>query len=357
MNGGTALALGVAGIATAEATGATNLLGPDRETPDPRLPTPDNGPSMDAVLQAITAASQSGDSGGGIDAGGIAQAVASAAQAGAQAGGETDALRSVLDSNRDLVSALQEQRERAENAAEEAGDPPEWLQNADVPGTGEDGKNGKNGNGTPNDDNSDSYDLQKDYGGPFAEVIGGGAETLEETGNVVNEARDAPTDAVEWSARSGRTVGEAWRLVTTGEATGDGTFASDGRKTFDFSGDGNAGGPLSERLFSGRDDEGTPQGGVLGEGGFFDSLDGSVTESLGRQFDSESGGGPSDMVANALGEGNTAFERADSGPQEDQHPNTEPALRSADPTRSGGSGSSQSGSKGPIERLREVAEI
>lgn len=280
------------GLIAAEVTGVTDFSGAGGDSNDGggvnvELPTPGDGGgggiSADQLADAVSgtaetvAAATSGDeSGGGVSSDTLAALMATASQSGQSAaqsvptGGGNDgaaaAIAALTQQNSDLVDEIRNQA----------------PDTSDIPGTGdESGKDagkdaGKDGGGSPTGEDGE-YDLQKDYDGWLGEEVRGGAEILNQTGDVVNETRDAPSDAAEFAGKSGHTFGQAWELVTTGSADRSGTYATqDGTATFDFSGDGEAGGRLTDRV------------------------------------DVSIGDGSGDGLAGALGDGQTAFERAGS---------------------------------------------
>lgn len=231
----------IGGLVAAEAFGVTNLSkaatsGDTQvsiEAPErPSVPTvPDSGPS-DAVLAALA---QSGDSG--------PSAADIAAATSGDGGGATET----------VINLVNETKEKAEDAADEARDK---ADDAD-PRNGGDGGGGNGGRtrggGGATSDGDDTYDLQTDYTGPGREFVRGGAETLQEGGDAVKETvgggGDVVNDIVDFSGKTGETVREAGSLLLTGEADTSNTHARDrGRVGLDFSGDGNPGGKLSERL-------------------------------------------------------------------------------------------------------------
>lgn len=258
----------LAGFAATEATGITNVTGSGggggRDSPPISIPTPE-GPSLAEVSQLIEA--QTSD---GPDTGAIAQAIASASQSaptvietgrGGGDGGTTAAFQSMIqqlqNQNRDLVEEIQEQRQNAEDSVETTRDTAElirqlrkWREEIPTPG-GADDRDPNPGGSDGSDGSSDGsrYTIQQDYNGIFKEEIRGGAEILNQTGPVVDSVTDAPTDAVNFAGKSGRTIGEAWDLVTKGRADTSDTFAKDrGEVMFDFSGDGSPGGKWTDRI-------------------------------------------------------------------------------------------------------------
>lgn len=68
-------------------------------------------------------------------------------------------------------------------------------------------------------DPESAYSLQTDYTGPFSGTVRGGAEIFDETGDTLG-------GVLNFSERSGRTVGQAGRLLGTGTANTRGTFQS-----------------------------------------------------------------------------------------------------------------------------------
>lgn len=225
----------IGGLVAAEAFGVTNLSkaatsGDTQvsiEAPErPSVPTvPDSGPS-DAVLAALA---QSGDSG--------PSAADIAAATGGGGGGATET----------VINLVNETKEKAGEAADEARDRAEDADPRNDGGGG--GGNGGRTRGGDGGGGDGDYTLQDDYNGAFSEYVKGGAETLEQTGNVVSEGRDAPGDAASFAGKTGETVREAGKLLLTGEADTSNTHARDrGRVGLDFSGDGETGGNLSARF-------------------------------------------------------------------------------------------------------------
>lgn len=305
MNAGTAIGIGLGGLAAAEATGATNLLGPDRETPEtPQLPGND-GPSMDAILSAVTAAAETGESGGGPDAGSIAQAVASAAQSGqsggvsegvlaaldqARSGGNSEALTQALAQNQSLVQELQRRREQAEDATP---DTPEWLQNLNP-----EDESGGSDDGKPTDDADDGYDIQEDYDGYGSEYVRLLAEGGARSGDVAESGDSFISENPYFTAGTAAGAVSPDPVTTALGATVGGTAE------------------VSADFLTGN----TPLGvqspvDVTNEDAMWQGSDplnlGSDDSTLGIEGSSntDNSGG----VSGVLGDGNTAFERDDDG--------------------------------------------
>lgn len=255
----------LAGFAATEATGVTNVTGggSGRGSGGPSLGDIANvveanqadTPDMGSLAQAVAQATESGTTvvragGEGSSSGGIQAAIQALREQRQQVEDTTNTVKETTD----LLAEIRQWREENIPTPDRDRDQNQDGSNGSSGGSGGGGGSGGNGSRTQG---SDGYDIQTDYDGMFSEEVRGGAEILNQSGGVIDAVTSAPGDAAGFAGASGRTIGEAWDLVTKGRADTSGTLAKDrGEVMLDFSGDGNPGGKLSDRIpFFGGDDQ------------------------------------------------------------------------------------------------------
>lgn len=238
MNSGTALALALGGIATAEATGVTNFSGGEERVTPPQVPdAPGGGIDAGALVEAVSAAAQRPENDGGTDAGELAGALSRAMQSGVDAGraagggGGGQTVVEIVQEAADVPAPDEggdgddDRRPDPRNWRDELPDDwspetpdlpdrPDWLDGPDP---------------TPNDEGGDAseYDLQTDYTGFLSEEVSGGAEALARAGDVFSGGASGLEDFSEENPyfASGATAGAAAGSVVPGVGNAAGVAA------------------------------------------------------------------------------------------------------------------------------------
>lgn len=231
----TAVLAGIGGLIATEATGVTNLSGGGGESPLPAQLPGGGGPSVGELFALAQSAGGAGEtvtrvveSGGGDSGAAIANAFAQIQQS------QTEALERVAESSGGGGTTVVETVREATGTDTGRSDPGRGRQE------------GPGGFGlSPRQQAAamvgrDPFGLQATT--EPGSRVGQAAEAL-------NQAGQLPGKAADFSGRSGRTVGEAFSLLTTGKADTEGTFQEGrGEVGLDFSDDGDAGGKLTDRL-------------------------------------------------------------------------------------------------------------
>lgn len=221
---GTIVLGGAAALAAAEATGTTNFLGGDSDgdgETDPIIQQPE-GPDAASIITTLR-------NSGAFDAPDPAATVKALADSGAfdqpePASPSIDptTLAALLANRNDTARTI---TETAQGGQEVVKIVQEAAERTPVP-TGSSGDSGSTSPGpgptdTTRDRGREGYDLQQDYQGPGSELIGGGAETLAETGQTVNDVTDSQVKTADDGEtvltapyEAGKSAGQAFREVS-----------------------------------------------------------------------------------------------------------------------------------------------
>lgn len=187
------LALGVGAVAVSEATGTTNLLGggggggEDDSPSIPNFPSPDGGsPDFSGVFEAMADVTTGGGGGTTVvesasDSLGLSDVVEQFNTMQEMANGATETVEQTEDARAEIRQWWEQNAPSPDPTNPGGGDSP-------TPTRPDDGGGGGGGGG------SDGYDLQEDYTGPASDIVRGGAEVMEEMGNVGGDATSAGTD-------------------------------------------------------------------------------------------------------------------------------------------------------------------
>lgn len=262
VKGSTIALVGIGGLVAADATGIIGGGGGNQESPLPPV-IPGSGSGADLGEVAALMQSKTGES--------VTRVINTGEGSAGMGASIAQAMAQMQDSQNETLATVMQ----ATSGGDGGGNPtvpdtPNWRDY--VPGSagpdtsssdpGNTGGSGPGGYGiTPRQ--KAAYQSGRDPFGLQATTkpgspVGKAAESLRAAGDTVTDVAGAPTDAAKWAGKSGRTFGESINLLTTGSADTSGTFQEGrGEVGLDFSGDGEAGGKLTDRLPDMKLDQGT----------------------------------------------------------------------------------------------------